>query len=542
MKEQMTETAKGTLTVATQNIEMYLDDLDRLSITPYFHLDVMEALKMKASKSYSEYSPYRKMLAEKALTFALPAQTKNIRKDIMGTILLPFDGSVYVVTPDGILNAVKDYPYKDQSWYKKAVEADGGVAFIGTHPQDYFPSEATRTAFSIARLIKDPDSGKPLAVMMADADTVVLERITREIRFHVGSKVVILDDKRKLIYANRPLSSEAASQVSDGLETVEDDNDTFAAVYKTLDRSGWKIAVLLSNHDIQSQVRWLKEVCYLFAFGGFAVTLLLYFTLSYWMVDPFKRMIQMMKKVQRGDLRGRLKVRGKDEVAQLGHALNTMIEQLNDLIDREYRAELNKRNAEYRALQSQIQPHFLYNTLNGFLALNRIGQTERLEQAIFSLSDMLRYTLGHTEWTTVREEFDFLRRYCELQRIRFEERLQVSIDAQPQTEAFKIPKLLLQPLVENAIIHGIEPKDSPGHLQVSAWLDEEAGGPMLRIRVADDGVGFSVRPESIKHSVGLTNVKERLKLAFENASWVLESDRGSGTRITIEIPVEDVKP
>ncbi|WP_199614359.1 cache domain-containing sensor histidine kinase [Paenibacillus alkalitolerans] len=540
MKKQMTDIAMGTLAVAAQNIEMYLDDLERLTITPYFHPDVMEALKLKASDRYKDLEPYQKMLNEKSLTFTLPYQTKNVRRDIMGTVLLPFDGSVYIVTPEGILDPVKDYPYAKQPWYKKAVEADGKVAFVGTHSQDYFPLSTGKEAFSVARLIKDPDSGKPLAVMMADADTIVLERIIREIRFNVRSKVVILDENRKLVYANRPISSETLDQLTASGGTVNGDNDTYAVVAETLDRSNWIIAVLLSTDDIKSQVRWIYAACYTFALGGIIVVLLLYFTLSRWMISPFKRMIQLMKKVQKGDLHGRLSVRGKDEVAQLGQALNTMVERLSELIDREYIAVLNKRDAEYRALQSQIQPHFLYNTLNGFVALNRLGQADRLEQAIFSLSDMLRYTLGHSEWTTVREEFDFLARYCELQRIRFEERLQVTINAQKEAENIAIPKLLLQPLVENAIIHGIEPKDGPGCLEVSARLEEHAGGRRLRVRIADDGVGFSDtgRPGG---NVGLTNVRERLKLAYENASFTIDSVPGSGTLVTIDIPIKDVK-
>lgn len=541
MKDQITQSADGILTALTYNIEMYLDDLERLTIAPYVNSEVMGALKLKASKHYDQLDPYGKMLSEKALIFTLPNQMRNTRKDIMGTVLLPFDGTVYVVTPSSQFTPIYDYPYGEQFWYEKAIAADGRVAFIGTHPQDYFPSTISREVFSVARLIKDPDSGQPLAVMMAEADTVVLERIIKEIRFRVGSTVAIFDDNHKLIYANRPMSDHVMEQLSSGQTAVKDNNDIYATVSKKLERSRWSIIVLLSTNDIKQQVRWVYIACYVFALIGLIVTLLLYFTLSHWMIVPFRNMIHVMKSVQRGDLSNRVTVQGKDEVAQLGNALNTMIIQLKDLIDREYRAVLSKRDAEFKALQSQIQPHFLYNTLNGFIALNRTGQTEQLEEAIFSLSHMLRYILEHNEWTTVREEFDFLGQYCELQRIRFEDRLQVSIHVEGDMETIRIPKLLLQPLVENAIIHGMEPKDGPAHLLISASQAVTAGESVLRMNIEDDGVGFEESPEASTGNVGLSNVKERLKLSYENAVFLITSKSGSGTHISIEIPMKDVE-
>ncbi|XEC94666.1 sensor histidine kinase [Paenibacillus tarimensis] len=541
MKAQITDLAEGTLTALNFNIAMYLDDLERLTVIPYMNEDVMDALKYKTGYQ-QRGNDYEKMLAEKALFFSLPQQVRNLRKDIKGIVLLPFDGSVYMVTPYAVFNPSPDYPFTEQDWYRKAIEAQGKVAFIGPHPLDYFPDGAMREAFSVARLIKDPDSGKPLAVMMADADTVVLENIIKEIHFNVRSTVAILDDNQRLVYSNNPISEAVIRQLADGRGVVEEPAGNYAVVRNKLHKSGWSLAVLLSTDDIKSRVGWIYVAAYSFSFGGLLVTLLLYFTLSKWMIVPFKEMIHVMKGVRRGDLQNRVGVRGSDEVAQLGHALNTMIVQLKELIDREYRAVIREREAEYQALQSQIQPHFLYNTLNGFIALNRMGHTGLLEDAIFSLSHMMRYTLEHKAWSTVREELLFVRQYCDLQRLRFEERLQVTIHADKAVESALIPKLLLQPLVENAIIHGLEPKHGPGHLQVKAELPVTGAEPMLRICIIDDGVGFERQPEREKrNSIGLKNVEERLRIAYPNAVFSLRSAAGEGTSITIEIPMKDVK-
>ncbi|WP_248925841.1 cache domain-containing sensor histidine kinase [Paenibacillus hamazuiensis] len=538
----------NTLTALTYNIETYLDDLDRMTIAPYLNNDVMAALKLKASRQYAEASAYSKMQAEIALAYTLPKFLNNTRKDILGVILLPFDGSVYVTSPSGTTESTPDFAFSRQIWYRKAVESDGNVAFISAHVQDYISTSLQREVFSVARLIKDPDSQKPLAVIMADADTILLAKMINGVRFDNRSIVAVMDDHHNLLYSNYPLSSDVLAKLAAQGEKVTSGGETYSVVKKTISRSNWSIAVLFPDSVIRAQLSWIYWVGLLFAAGGLLIALLLFFTVSHWIVTPFKQMIHVMKKVQRGDLTSRYRARGHDEIAQLGASLNTMIAQLEELIDREYKAVLGQRVADYRALQSQIQPHFLYNTLSGFIGLNRTGQSQLLEKAILSLSGLLRYILGHNDWSLLRDELDFIAKYCELQRIRFQERLQFRIELEAGLEEIKLPKLLLQPLVENAIIHGIEPLFRPCTLTVAASrrfrrfdhsvdsLEEE----VLEIQVADDGAGFDAAAGG--ESVGLSNVRERLKLAYGRGMFRIDSAIGQGTTASIIIPWKDVSP
>jgi len=265
----------------------------------------------------------------------------------------------------------------------------------------------------------------------------------------------------------------------------------------------------------------------------------LFFILSRWIINPFREMIAVMQKVQSGDLQTRFVVTGNDEVAELGNTLNNMIAQLNQLIDREYKAVLNQRNAEYRALQSQIHPHFLYNTLNGFIGLNRLGDTHGLERAILALSGMLRYILDRQNWVRLEDEFLFIQRYCDLERIRFQERLESTLHCDPAVKDLYIPKLLLQPLVENAVIHGVEPMSCPCQLSVTAVLLQRDHTPLVQISIKDNGHGFDTNLHSEKESLGIANVRERLKMAYGDADFSIISQIGSGTLVTIEIPYHD---
>jgi len=203
-----------------------------------------------------------------------------------------------------------------------------------------------------------------------------------------------------------------------------------------------------------------------------------------------------------------------------------------------YREVLEKREAQYWALQSQVQPHFIYNILNGFLGLNRMGDKKRLETAILALREMLRYVTDQNHWTTMEKEFEFLGHYCELQKIRFSQRLEYQFNLQEDLRKYPIPRLLLQPLVENSIIHGLEPLEEGGHLAVAAERVTQNAQNRLVITVSDDGCGFDMNETRENHGlgIGVRNVSERLKMAYEGSDINVTSTPGEGTVIVLNIP------
>ncbi len=199
-----------------------------------------------------------------------------------------------------------------------------------------------------------------------------------------------------------------------------------------------------------------------------------------------------------------------------------------------YRELLKKGEAEYKALQSQINPHFIYNVLNGLIGLNRMQERKQLEDAILSLKDMLRYILEQNMWTTIEKEITFIEKYCSLQKLRFQDRLEVDIKCEERVKGERIPKLILQPIVENAVIHGIEPLDKPGRVEIRAVKIRNGKEDGVGIYVIDNGTGFKIQDES-NGGIGLNNVRERLKLSFPHINFQVESKESEGTKISIEI-------
>jgi two-component system sensor histidine kinase YesM len=536
-KETQTLT-EGTLTSIAKNIETYLDDLNRLTITPYLNDNVMQAMQLKASPNYNQADDYTKLVADRALQSTLPLFLQNSRSDILATILVIPNGTAYITSVgDAIAKPIADYAYTQQDWYRKAVQADGDVVFISSHPQDYLQNASGRQVFSVARLIKDPDTRQPLGVIMADADTVILARIINDIQFNVSSIVFVLDDQNKLLYSSRPLSGDLQNLNFDDGSTVETGGDTYVPVSTVISPAGWRLVVFLSNAEVVAKTRWIYTTGILFAVSGLALTFVLFFILSRWVGRPFQEMITVMKQVQTGNLGARFTVSGNHgEIAELGIALNNMIERLNELIEREYKAVINQGNAEYRALQSQIQPHFIYNTLNSFLGLNRLNDMVGLEKAILALSGMLHYILEGEDWVVLNEEITFIQRYCELQSLRFRDRMTSHIRCDQNARAIRIPKLLLQPLVENAMIHGIEPAGRPCTMTVDVDIFQQDSKPFVRISIEDDGQGFDPQAVDGKKGLGLINVRERLRIAFPEGDISVSSQVNCGTKVILKFP------
>ncbi|WP_239614784.1 cache domain-containing sensor histidine kinase [Cohnella mopanensis] len=527
----------GTLNALSRNIETYLDDLDRLSTSPYLSDDVMTALKIKANHRYQTANAYTKLKTDRALKGTLPNYLINTRPDILSTIIIPNVGPAYLTSKDNQFGLLDDFPFRDEEWFQAALQANGKAVFTSSHSQNYLMNSKERQVFSVARLIKDPDTRQPLAVILADADKKILEKITKDITFNVSSTVVILDQNQQVLYSNHLLPEELQSQLSQFRTKDVYESASYNGISRNVSPADWKIVVFLSNEELKSKVRWIYIIAFLLSAGALVVTFGVFVYFSRWIVKPFKKMNLIMNKVKKGDMSERFQTRGQDEIGQLGISLNNMISRLDELINQEYRSKLAQQNAEYRALQSQIQPHFLYNTLNGFIGLNREGLTKELETAILSLSSMMRYSLEDNQQTTIEKEFQFLEKYGHLQQVRFQEKLSVHIHYDESLSSVAIPKMLIQPLVENAIIHGVEPDEKNNVVNISAVRIQKNGQAFAKITVEDNGMGFNPQAPLSSAQIGLINVKARLQMNDPDSVFQIESSPGLGTAISIEIPL-----
>lgn len=200
-----------------------------------------------------------------------------------------------------------------------------------------------------------------------------------------------------------------------------------------------------------------------------------------------------------------------------------------------YNELIETREARYLALQSQVQPHFINNVLGSFFGLNRKGDSAGLEQAIIALREMLRYVQEGKPWVSLGEEFGFLERYCELQQIRFGDKFSYVFDCDEASRYVRVPRLLLQPLVENALVHGIQPSAEAGRLEIRCRAVRLRGETSAEIEIIDDGVGFDSSALDERQQIGISNVRQRLDIADPNHIFTIESRPGEGTRVYIRL-------
>lgn len=534
--------SNSLLSSVSYNIEYYLSGLNELSISPYAYAEVMDYLRMLHSKesiSMERYSAEQKYKAtiNKAINLS--------RNDITAVLFIPLSDNpeedAYITTRN--TTDAASFNSKDitkQAWFQETVKKEGDPNFFYLSQPSYTPTaiKSSHVLFSVSRLIIDVDANQPLGVIRVDAENNNLIQILDQLEVQSHSNLLLLDKQNQLIYSKNPVTENTLQELT-GNPTQIKTEDTYAVQSKQLKSSGWRLVSLDSYNDLNSTSRTIYFFAICISFLFVVITIVLYITSSNSMVKSIQEILSVMQKVEKGDLSPRSDVTGKDEIATISTALNRMIESLQEHINNEYIAVIRRKEIEYIALQSQINPHFLYNVLNGISVLNQLGDKKKVDEMVQHLTKLMRYSCQHNSQSTVGEECDFLERYLKLQKIRFEDRLNFSFTVAKNTRNLAIPKLLLQPLVENSIVHGMEPYDI--YVQIELFSDlvniPLLGGPCLLLIVRDNGVGFDVGSVDSVKCVGLQNVFSRLGLIHENCIFDIKSSLQMGTTIKMLIPI-----
>lgn len=282
-----------------------------------------------------------------------------------------------------------------------------------------------------------------------------------------------------------------------------------------------------------------------FSVIAFALILMLCLFLSYYIplsiTRPIRRLTQVTDQVAKGDLTVRSDVTGGLEARVLSDSMNTMIDKINELLE-----QVRLRKAEFELLQSQINPHFLYNTLDAIVWLAEAGEQKKVVSMVGSLSDFFRISLNQgQDILDVREELQHVRSYLEIQQMRYQDILQYEICVPEELYSSRIPKITLQPLVENALYHGIKNKRGKGMIRIDGEMEDSD----CILRITDNGRGMTPeRLGQVREGIrnrnaceteiyGLYNVNERIRLNFgEKYGITITSTYGEGTCVTVRLP------
>lgn len=309
----------------------------------------------------------------------------------------------------------------------------------------------------------------------------------------------------------------------------------------------WNLRTWSDKALILGPTRDMSAMMVKVTFAAWGLGIALSICIALWITKPLKNMKKTMVRYGAGDFSARVSVKGKDEIAAFGHLFNQMAEQISDLVKRIKTEEDQRRRRELQTMIYQINPHFLYNTLDSVSILARRNKDAQVADIVTNLSRLFRLGLHQgRECVTVRDELSHVTYYLKIQKIRFEEYLDWKIEAPPEVLDYKTMKFILQPIVENAINHGIRAKGVPGYVGVSVRETEED----IIFTVSDTGNGMS--PDAVEilreridrktideqqeQGFGLWNVNQRVKLYYGEAYGItIESVREKGTNVSVRI-------
>lgn len=442
-------------------------------------------------------------------------------------------------------------------------EGSRGSKIIPTHTTGYY-FYSKLFDFSIARNIMNTRTiqtaeDEILGTLYLDINMEYLTNIIGEVNFGEGHEITIIDKKQGVFVYNQHdynIGHDVEdlkpwlSQMSEGKQYLKT-KDSYL-IYSLVPDSDWVVVDQVAISKIESSFQSIRNTT-LFVLGiGVALLGVIYLFYSKKTNQPIERLKEAMNEIQEGNLDTRVDIESNDEVGVVADGLNEMTEKLQNHIERVYVAELNQKNAELEALKTQIQPHYLYNTLD-VIRMTAVTNDDKLTaEMLGNLSAQLKYLIGtNQDRVDLKAEIENIKNYFNLIRIRFEGRFELEVDIPAKLLQVKVPQLILQPAVENAVKHGLRPKEGEGRVAIYA---EEVEGD-LEITVMDDGIGMDEtnlndlnqllkspepgkRTGSTWENIGIKNVYDRIKLIYgEKYGLEISSYEGMGTIVKYRLPI-----
>ncbi|WP_078551675.1 cache domain-containing sensor histidine kinase [Bacillus alkalicellulosilyticus] len=482
------------------------------------------------------------------------------------TTLYPEIAGILIVNKEGEYLSNEMYTRSsvsltNETWYRQAVAHQGIANIIGNPQGRKIASHVNYTedeVISIVRAIIDPVTKEEKGVVLIDLKLRVIVEILKDVRLGKTGYLMVIDDKGDEIYSPSHSVLEDvsfASKLDANYGTFADtvNESDFQFIYRKSPFTDWTTVGVFSTEDSVAEVKLIQFYVISFVFFVCFVGITASYFLSHTISRPINQLMKAMQKAESGDLSSRYKGEGNDEVSRLGRGFNKMLTQINKLITLTEQQEKKKREAEFHSLQANIKPHFLYNTLDTIQWMAHKKNATDIADVVNSLSKLFRIGLskGGTIISLI-DEIEHIKSYLQIQSVRYQNKLNYSLDISPTIQNVSILKIVLQPIVENAIYHGIKERRGPGLITIEAKKQNDR----LVITIGDNGKGMSEEKleqlrknlstfliddenhDKLTTGYGVVNVHARLKLTFgEEYGVTIDSELDKGTIVTIYHPI-----
>lgn len=478
---------------------------------------------------------------------------------------------IYFIYPDGEVlhkgNGILDQncDMTGYDWYEEAVRAGGRTIVVDTHKQEYhrplrYPEYGeTDYYISVARSVNSRYDNSLIGVLMMDIELSELTEMIGPLLLGEESMVYFTDSDGTILYSSdllgigerlpADLARGYAGKPEGSLEQSIDGVENIVT-WRMSAKTGWYLISVNYTDVVITEAEKMKFNMVLLGIAVFAMTAGIMAVYAKRVLDPVRKLSVAMRQVETGDLDVSVEPSSDDETGQMTKNFNHMVSRLRGLIRDNYLIRIKEKDAQIESLQLQINPHFLYNTLESMNCIAMVNEVEEISVISKALARMFRYSIRSAgTFVPVSEELEHVQNYMEIQRVRFGKKVRMSCEVEEETKKLRIIPFVLQPLVENSIRYNVE--DAGRAVRIRIVITRQ--GERLTFAVWDDGIGIETdrlaqlkemleRPEQLsekgKH-IGLRNVNDRLKLHYgPDAGLKPDSQAGSYTCITFELPVE----
>lgn len=533
---QLIHQVSNSMDVYVETIEKMVNYIQlELQDTPFF---TMESEGASGWESETDY--IRSVLENVA----------NSHREVAG-IFIATKEDLYVST--GMSRISRD-PFQNERWYREASENPEEIQLISVVTGRNIVTNRSYSiddVFSLAKAVQDPETGEVLGVILLDIRHDIIQSSINGVTIGEKGFVFVMDQEDNIVYTPvngivyrvNPKWVKAMEPMS-----VQIQGGSYQIRSELSPYTGWRTVGVFSMDEVMSSVNTIVYILFTCVIISLVLVVIVSFKFSRTLTNPIFKLKRLMKQAESGDLTVRFNFQHNDEIGELGQSFNHMIARIDQLIQMVYVEQENKRTAEMKSLQEQIKPHFLYNTLDTISWMARDYDAEDIVRLVDALTNMFRIGLSHgKDIITVKEEITHVSNYLYIQKIRYKDKLNYVIHVDESLYAIEVPKLILQPLVENAIYHGVKAKRGGGTITITGVPE----GENLVFTVQDNGAGMpqekveelnrrmserSVLDE--QKSFGLFYIRERIQLCYGTGYGVhVESALGEGTRVTITLPL-----
>ena len=454
------------------------------------------------------------------------------------------------------MSRVSRDPFLLGSWYQEAAARPEEMQILSDTTGRNIMTDATYSiddVFSVAKAVADPKTGEIIGVILLDIKHDIISSAIQGASTGNERFVFVLDSQENMVYAP---TNQVVYRINPQWPSDEDtpvtariNGEKFQIRYQQSEYTGWKFVSVASFQEIMHGTNVMLVIFGTVLIITLFIVLLVAFQLSKTITQPIVGLAHLMKETEKGDLSVRFQGDYQDEVSELGRKFNHMLERIQKLLDAVYQEQEKKRKAQLKVVQEQFKPHFLYNTLDTIGWMAREHKAYDIVHLVDALTNVFRVSLSRgKDYITIEEELRYISNYLYIQKIRYGSKVLYEVQTDEESKKVYVPKLILQPLVENAIYHGVKMKRGEGHLKISV----QRRGEDVLMEVEDDGRGMDAekvrqltdllnKPSESEQnqSFGLFYVKERLRIRYgEKFQVTVASEKEKGTKVSVIVPAE----